>query len=95
VVNPQWGRQWLLHYVINDWMFLPLVIYCDKKIALGVAYAMWEGVGIILISLCSLWLFDETLSAGQLFGLVLLILGITLIKIGTRATAPKEQGVMQ
>ncbi|WP_241626114.1 multidrug/spermidine efflux SMR transporter subunit MdtJ [Rosenbergiella epipactidis] len=66
-----------------------------KKIALGVAYAMWEGVGIIIISLCSLWLFDESLSAGKLCGLVLLILGITLIKIGTRSTDPKAQGVMQ
>ncbi|WKX26907.1 multidrug/spermidine efflux SMR transporter subunit MdtJ [Tatumella ptyseos] len=66
-----------------------------KKIALGVAYAMWEGVGIILISLCSLWLFDEILSVGKLCGLALLILGITLIKIGTRSDEPKEKEVMQ
>ena len=54
-----------------------------KKIALGVAYAMWEGVGIILISLFSLWLFDESLSTAKLIGLILLISGIALIKIGT------------
>jgi len=66
-----------------------------KKIALGVAYAMWEGIGIILISLSSLWLFGESLSAGKLWGLVLLILGITLIKIGTRSADPKAQGVTQ
>lgn len=66
-----------------------------KKIALGVAYAMWEGVGIILISLFSLWLFDESLSAGKLFGLALLILGVALIKIGTRSADPEKEEVMQ
>ncbi|QGX92651.1 multidrug/spermidine efflux SMR transporter subunit MdtJ [Tatumella sp. TA1] len=65
-----------------------------KKIALGVAYAMWEGVGIVLISLCSLWLFDESLSMIKLSGLALLILGIVLIKIGTLPAVAKRKGAI-
>ncbi|MBT0727214.1 multidrug/spermidine efflux SMR transporter subunit MdtJ [Rosenbergiella australiborealis] len=64
-----------------------------KKIALGVAYAMWEGIGIILISLFSLGLFNESLSGYKLLGLTLLILGITLIKFGSRIKDPQQDEV--
>ncbi len=59
-----------------------------KKIAMGVAYAMWEGIGIILITFFSVFLFNETLSLSKLVGLLLLLCGITLIKIGSRTRRP-------
>jgi len=55
-----------------------------KKIALGVAYAMWEGVGILFITLFSVLLFDESLSLMKIAGLATLVVGIALIKSGTR-----------
>ncbi|MDU6924309.1 multidrug/spermidine efflux SMR transporter subunit MdtJ [Franconibacter helveticus] len=66
-----------------------------KKIALGVAYAMWEGVGIILITIFSVLLFDETLSVSKVVGLAILISGIVLIKTGTlkNKTAEVQHGV--
>lgn len=61
-----------------------LLSFAVKKIALGVAYALWEGIGILFITLFSVLLFDETLSAMKVAGLVSLVLGIVLIKSGTR-----------
>ena len=55
-----------------------------KKIALGVAYAMWEGVGILFITLFSVLLFEELLSVTKIAGLATLVVGIALIKSGTR-----------
>lgn len=55
-----------------------------KKIALGVAYAMWEGIGILFITLFSVMLFEESLSLTKILGLITLVVGITLIKSGTR-----------
>ena len=56
-----------------------------KKIALGVAYAMWEGVGILFITLFSVLLFDESVSVFKMVGLVTLVVGIALIKCGTQS----------
>ncbi|WP_312947282.1 multidrug/spermidine efflux SMR transporter subunit MdtJ [Superficieibacter sp.] len=60
-----------------------LLSFAVKKIALGVAYALWEGIGILLITLCSVLLFDEILSVMKIIGLVTLVSGIVLIKSGT------------
>lgn len=54
-----------------------------KKIAMGVAYAMWEGVGLLFITLFSVLLFEESFSLVKMAGLATLVVGIALIKSGT------------
>lgn len=61
-----------------------LLAFSVKKIALGVAYAMWEGIGILFITLFSVMLFDESISPLKILGLTTLVVGIALIKSGTR-----------
>lgn len=53
-----------------------------KRVALGVAYALWEGIGILLITLFSVMLFDESLSVLKAIGLAILLVGILLVKSG-------------
>ncbi|WP_414641570.1 multidrug/spermidine efflux SMR transporter subunit MdtJ [Buttiauxella sp.] len=60
-----------------------LLSFSVKKIALGVAYAMWEGIGILFITLFSVLLFDESVSLLKIIGLTTLVVGIVLIKSGT------------
>ena len=45
---------------------------------------MWEGVGILFITLFSVLLFEELLSVTKIAGLATLVVGIALIKSGTR-----------
>ena len=71
----------MLVMISLSYIFLSFAV---KKIALGVAYALWEGIGILFITLFSVLLFDETLSTMKVAGLVSLVLGIVLIKSGTR-----------
>lgn len=54
-----------------------------KRIALGVAYALWEGVGLVLISLGSVLAFEEAIGPLKLAGLAVLVAGIFLIKSGS------------
>lgn len=61
-----------------------LLAIAVKKVALGVAYALWEGFGILLITTFSVMWFGESLSPMKIGGLVLLITGIGLIKSGTK-----------
>lgn len=79
----------MLVMIACSYIFLAFAV---KKIALGVAYALWEGVGIAIITLFSVLLFDEPLSPLKAAGLVALALGIVLIKSGTRKAPRQEQG---
>ncbi|CAQ84534.1 MULTISPECIES: multidrug/spermidine efflux SMR transporter subunit MdtJ [Photorhabdus] len=67
-----------------------LLAMAVKKVALGVAYALWEGVGILFITVFSVMWFDESLSLMKVGGLALLVTGIMLIKSGTKKAAVKK-----
>lgn len=56
--------------------------FAVKRIAVGVAFAMWEGVGIALITAISLLVFDSVLSTQELIGLGLVVVGIVMINAG-------------
>ncbi len=79
----------MLVMIALSYIFLAFAV---KKIALGVAYALWEGIGILLITIFSVLLFDETLSTIKIAGLVTLVAGIVLIKSGTqKAVKPGKE----
>ena len=65
--------------------------FAIKRIALGVAYAMWEGVGILFITLFSVLLFDEAISVLKITGLATLVIGIVFIKSGTITKANRDE----
>lgn len=71
----------MLAMIALSYIFLAFAV---KKIALGVAYALWEGIGILLITLFSVLLFDESLSLLKIAGLTTPVIGIVLIKSGTQ-----------
>lgn len=70
--------------IASSYILLAMAV---KKVALGVAYALWEGIGVIFITAFSVLLFNESLPPMKLIGLVLLIVGIALIKSGTKKTS--------
>lgn len=67
--------------ITGSYILLALAV---KKVALGVAYALWEGIGILIITVFSVLWFDESLSPLKIAGLVTLIGGIMLVKSGMR-----------
>lgn len=62
-----------------------LAFYCLshtlKSIPTGVAYALWSGVGIVLISAVGWWWFGQRLDAPALLGLALIIAGVLVINL--------------
>ncbi|HDF2340590.1 TPA: multidrug/spermidine efflux SMR transporter subunit MdtJ [Morganella morganii] len=73
--------------IASSYILLSMAV---KKVALGVAYALWEGIGILIITAFSVMWFHESLSPLKLGGLALLIAGITLIKYGTKKVQKKQ-----
>lgn len=64
--------------------------FAVKRIAVGVAFAMWEGVGIVLITAISLLVFDSALSTQELVGLGLAVVGIAMINAGEASSTAQE-----
>ncbi|MBL8498352.1 QacE family quaternary ammonium compound efflux SMR transporter [Nitrosomonas sp. JL21] len=58
--------------------FLSLTL---RTIPVGIAYAIWSGVGVVLIALSG-WLFlGQTLDIAAVIGLVLIVLGVAVINM--------------
>lgn len=58
-----------------------------KTIPVGIAYAVWSGVGIVLIAMVG-WLFlGQKLDMPAIIGLAFIITGVMVINIFSRAIA--------
>ena len=62
--------------------FTMLSLSLGKGIPLGIAYAIWAGVGVVLVAIISWVVFHETLTWQQLVGMVLVVAGVTLLELG-------------
>ncbi len=59
---------------------LCLLTIAVKKIDLGLAYAIWSGVGTALICIIGIIFFNEIYTLYKLIGLLMIIIGILLLK---------------
>jgi len=64
--------------------FLSLVL---RTIPIGVAYAIWSGVGVALIALIGWLLYRQSLDAGALAGIALIVAGVVVIQLFSRSAA--------
>ncbi len=52
-----------------------------KKIEVGIAYAIWSGLGTALIAMIGIVWFRESLNLPKLAGIVLIIIGVVLLNL--------------
>lgn len=50
-----------------------------RHMTVGIAYAIWSGVGIVLVALVGMIMFRETPDAPAVIGMGLIIAGVTII----------------
>lgn len=62
-----------------------LLSYVLKTIPLGIAYAIWAGVGIILTAAVGVVLFRQTLDAGAVVGIGLIVAGVVVLNVCSRS----------
>ena len=56
-----------------------------KTIPTGVAYAIWSGVGIVLITLVGWLVFGQKMDAPALIGMALIIAGVVTMNVFSKA----------
>ena len=58
--------------------FLSLTL---QTISVGIAYALWSGIGIVLIALVGIFLFDQRLDSGAVAGMSLIVAGVVMMNL--------------
>ena len=62
--------------------FSMLSLSLGRGVPLGIAYAIWAGVGVVIVAIVSWLVFNETLSPLQIGGMALVIAGVTMLELG-------------
>lgn len=62
--------------------FTMLSLSLSRGVPLGIAYAIWAGVGVVLVAIISWVVFHETLTWQQIVGMLLVVAGVTLLELG-------------
>jgi multidrug transporter EmrE-like cation transporter len=58
-----------------------------KVMPIGIAYALWSGIGITLTVLLGKILWNESLDWARITGIILIIIGILVINLFSKVTA--------
>lgn len=64
-------------YGIAFWM-LTLVV---RTVPVGVAYAVWAGMGIVMVSVAALFIYGQKLDVPAMLGMALIVLGVVVIQL--------------
>jgi len=60
-----------------------LLLLTVRAVPLGVAYAIWSGVGTALVALVGWAVFSQRLPAATLLGIALVIVGVVVIRLAS------------
>jgi small multidrug resistance pump len=62
-----------------------LLTFSLRVLPTGIAYAIWSGVGIVLISIVSWLYFKQSLDLAAIAGLALIIAGVLVINLFSKS----------
>ena len=69
-------------YAIAFWMLILVV----RTIPVGIAYAIWAGLGIVLVSIAAMFIYQQKLDLPAVLGMGLIVSGVVVIQLFSSAT---------
>lgn len=69
-------------YAIAFWMLTMVV----KSIPVGIAYAIWAGLGIVLVSIAALVIYQQKLDMPAVVGMGMIVSGVVVIQLFSSST---------
>ncbi len=72
---------WIIFAVLAMILSGIFLFIAQKNIPIGTAYAVWTGVGASFTFLLGVFIFQDTLSLMRMFGVLLIIFGVILLKV--------------
>ena len=81
LTRPKWAAVVVIGYAVAFFLLSRTV----QTVPIGIAYAIWAGVGIVLVTAIAWVAYGQTLDAAALIGLALIIAGVTVIHLFSSA----------
>ena len=72
---------WIIFAIIAMALSGVFLYFAQKEISIGIAYAIWTGIGAVCTFLLGVWIFQDALSTMKIFGVSLIILGVILLEV--------------
>lgn len=69
-------------YAIAFWMLILVV----RTIPVGIAYAIWAGLGIVLVSIAAMFIYQQKLDLPAMLGMGLIVSGVVVIQLFSQST---------
>ncbi|HEX8386115.1 MAG TPA: multidrug efflux SMR transporter [Rubricoccaceae bacterium] len=76
--KPGWALAMFVAYTVC----FALVTLAIRRIELGVAYAVWAGVGTAVVAVLGVAVFGEPVTALKVAGVLLIVLGVVALNLG-------------
>lgn len=57
-----------------------------EKIPIGIAYAIWSGVGIVFLSAIGAFVFDQIPDLPAIIGIICIVAGVVIINLFSKTT---------
>ena len=73
---------WLIFAALCMMISGGLLLYVQRFIPIGTAYAVWTGIGAVGTFLVGVWLYGDAMSVLRLTSVVLIVAGIAGLKFG-------------
>ena len=58
-----------------------------QSLSVGVAYAIWSGLGIVLVTVAAYVLYRQSVDAAALIGMALIVAGVAVIQLFSKTAA--------
>lgn len=80
--HPLWLILVVIGYAGSLWL---LSVVLDRGMPVGVAYGIWSAIGVVLTAVLGAVLFGELLGPMQMIGVGVIVAGVLLVELGSRA----------
>ncbi|MFC0327366.1 DMT family transporter [Halomonas organivorans] len=86
--SQEFTRLWpSLVVVVGYTLAFYLLTLALRTLPVGIAYAVWAGLGIVLVTLIGILVYGERLDVPAVLGLAMIIGGVVIIQVFSRVAA--------
>lgn len=73
----------VIGYCLSFWALSQVI----RVMPLGIAYAIWSGLGIVLVSVAAVFLYQQKLDLPAIVGMTLIIAGVLVINLLSKSAS--------
>lgn len=72
----------IVGYGIAFWMLILVM----RTIPVGITYAIWSGMGIVMVSVAAFFIYGQKLDLPALLGMGMIVLGVVVIQLFSKTS---------